>query len=387
MDEKNMNDISMEEAMEGFALNKVKDGDILEGTILKVNKDEVIVNINYYADGVIPREELTKDHHEDITETNQIGDKIKVVVLKADDGEGNVLLSKIKADAIVAKEDLEKAIEDKKTVEVKVIEVVKGGLRVFFNGLSGFMPASLVSNTYVEDLSKFVGETLETYVEEYDEEQNRLIFSRKALLVEKGAEEKVRLLSTLKEGQTVEGTVSNITSYGAFIDLGGLIGLAHISDLAYGRINHPSEVLSVGEKVSVHILKIDQKKEKVSLSLKNKGQDPWNRVHEMKIGSVHEATIKKIIDAGAIVQLENGIDGLVHISEISYDHVTDVNEILKEGQKVNVKLLNIDDERKRVSFSIKDAEGEDQSFYDQEEDSVTLGDVFQNLMDKFKEEE
>lgn len=380
-----MNDISMEEAMEGFALNKVKDGDILEGTILKVNKDEVIVNINYYADGVIPREELTKDHHEDITETNQIGDKIKVVVLKADDGEGNVLLSKIKADAIVAKEDLEKAIEDKKTVEVKVIEVVKGGLRVFFNGLSGFMPASLVSNTYVEDLSKFVGETLETYVEEYDEEQNRLIFSRKALLVEKGAEEKVRLLSTLKEGQTVEGTVSNITSYGAFIDLGGLIGLAHISDLAYGRINHPSEVLSVGEKVSVHILKIDQKKEKVSLSLKNKGQDPWNRVHEMKIGSVHEATIKKIIDAGAIVQLENGIDGLVHISEISYDHVTDVNEILKEGQKVNVKLLNIDDERKRVSFSIKDAEGEDQSFYDQEEDSVTLGDVFQNLMDKFKE--
>jgi len=313
MDEKNMNDISMEEAMEGFALNKVKDGDILEGTILKVNKDEVIVNINYYADGVIPREELTKDHHEDITETNQIGDKIKVVVLKADDGEGNVLLSKIKADAIVAKEDLEKAIEEKKTVEVKVIEVVKGGLRVFFNGLSGFMPASLVSNTYVEDLSKFVGETLETYVEEYDEEQNRLIFSRKALLVEKGAEEKVRLLSTLKEGQTVEGTVSNITSYGAFIDLGGLIGLAHISDLAYGRINHPSEVLSVGEKVSVHILKIDQKKEKVSLSLKNKGQDPWNRVHEMKIGSVHEATIKKIIDAGAIVQLENGIDGLVPI--------------------------------------------------------------------------
>ncbi len=381
-----MNDISMEEAMEGFALNKVKDGDILEGTILKVNKDEVIVNINYYADGVIPREELTKDHHEDITETNQIGDKIKVVVLKADDGEGNVLLSKIKADAIVAKEDLEKAIEDKKTVKVKVIEVVKGGLRVFYNGLSGFMPASLVSNTYVEDLSKFVGETLETYVEEYDEEQNRLIFSRKALLNEKGAVEKVRLLNTLKEGQTVEGTVSNITSYGAFIDLGGLIGLAHISDLAYGRINHPSEVLSVGEKVSVHILKIDQKKEKVSLSLKNKGQDPWNRVHEMKMGSVYEATIKKIIDAGAIVQLENGIDGLVHISEISYDHVTDVNEILKEGQKVNVKLLNIDDERKRVSFSIKDAEGEDQSFYDQEEDSVTLGDVFQNLMDKFKEE-
>jgi small subunit ribosomal protein S1 len=387
MDEKNMNDISMEEAMEGFALNKVKDGDILEGTILKVNKDEVIVNINYYADGVIPREELTKDHHEDITETNQIGDKIKVVVLKADDGEGNVLLSKIKADAIVAKEDLEKALENKTTVEVKVIEVVKGGLRVFFNGLSGFMPASLVSNTYVEDLSKFVGETLETYIEEYDEEQNRLIFSRKALLVEKGAEEKVRLLSTLKEGQTVEGTVSNITSYGAFIDLGGLIGLAHISDLAYGRINHPSEVLTVGEKVSVHILKIDQKKEKVSLALKNKGQDPWNKVHEMKIGSVYEATIKKIIDAGAIVQLENGIDGLVHISEISYDHVTDVNEVLNEGQKVNVKLLNIDDERKRVSFSIKDAQGEDQSFYDQEEDSVTLGDVVQNLMDKFKEEE
>ena len=385
MDEKNMNDISMEEAMEGFALNKVKDGDILEGTILKVNKDEVIVNINYYADGVIPRDELTKDHHEDITETNTIGDKIKVIVLKADDGEGNVLLSKIKADAIVAKEELEKALEEKAAVEVKVLEVVKGGLRVFFKGLSGFMPASLVSNTYVEDLSRFTGETLKTYVEEYDEEQNRLIFSRRAYLAEKDAEEKARLLATLKEGQSVEGTVSNITSYGAFIDLGGLIGLAHISDLSYGRINHPSEVLSVGDKVTVHVLKIDQKKEKISLSLKNKGQDPWNSVHEMKIGHVYDASVKKIIDAGAIVQLENGIDGLVHISEISYDHVTDVNEVLKEGQKVNVKLLNIDDERKRVSFSIRDAKEEDQSFYE-EEDSVTLGDVFQNLMDKFKED-
>ena len=386
MDEKNMNDMSMEEAMEGFSLNKVKDGDILEGTILKVNKDEVIVNINYFADGVVPREELTNDHHEDITSTHEVGDKIKVIVLKSDDGEGNVLLSKLKADAIVSREELQKALEDKTPVTVKVEEVVKGGLRIFYNGLSGFMPASLISDSYVEDLKAFEGKKLEALVEEYDEEQNKLIFSRKALLKIRGEKEKARLLKELKEGESIEGTVSNITSYGAFIDLGGLIGLAHISDLSYGRINHPSEVVSVGDAVVVHVLKIDRKNEKISLSLKSRDEDPWNRVHEMKVGQVYDATVKKIIDAGAIVQVDGGVDGLVHISEISHDHVTDVHDILKEGQKIKVKLLGIDDERRRVSFSIRDAQEEDQSFYDNEE-SVTIGDMFKNLMDKFTGEE
>ena len=386
MDENNMNDISMEEAMKGFSLNKVKDGDILEGTIIKITKDEAIVNINYFADGVIPREELSGDHHEDITETYEVGGRIKVIVLKADDGEGNVLLSKIKADAIVSRDEVEKALNDGTPLQVKVLEQVKGGLRIHYHGLSGFMPASMVSDSYVEDLGIYVGKTLDALVEEYDENLGKLIFSRRAYLKEQGAKEKVRLLASLKEGQTLEGTVSNITTYGAFIDLGGLIGLAHISDLSYGRINHPSEVVSIGDQVTVHVLKVDRKNEKVSLSLKSRSEDPWNNVHDMKIGGTYNATVKKIIDAGAIVQIDGGVDGLVHISEISNEPVLNAGEVLSEGQKIKVKLLSIDDERRRVSFSIREAQEEDQSFYDQE-DSVTLGDVFKNLMDKFKGEE
>ncbi len=377
----------MEEAMEGFALNKVKDGDVLEGTIIKVNKDEIIVNINYFADGVVPRDELTDSHHEDLTETYHVSDKIKVIVLKADDGEGNVLLSKLKADAIVATDEVEKALETGEPLTVFLKDVVKGGIRVSYHGLSGFMPASLISNRYIEDLSVFAGTKVEALVEEFDEANRKLIFSRRAYLNKMGEENKIKLLESLKEGDIVDGEVANLTTYGAFIDLGGLIGLAHISDLSYGRIDHPSEVVSVGDKVKVHILKIDRKKEKISLSLKKKKDDPWSRIHELKIGDTYEARVKKIIDVGAIVELKEGFDGLVHISEISDQHVTDINDILKEGDQVQVKLLSIDDEKHRVSFSIKDAGGAGGDFIDEEHEDVTLGDVFKDLMERFKGED
>lgn len=378
-------ELTMEEAMAGFSLNKVKDGDILEGSILKVSKEEIIVNINYFADGVIPREELTKDHGEDLTTTYQVGDLLKVIVLKADDGEGNVLLSKIKADAIVAHGDLEKALENKTPVKVYVQEVVKGGLRVFYQGLSGFMPASLISDSYVENLQDFAQKTLDALVEEYDEEENKLIFSRRALLKVQGEKNKKKLLQELKEGDSVEGVVANLAAYGAFIDLGGLTGLAHISDLSYRRIQHPSEVLSVGDAVIVHIQKIDRKNEKISLSLKNKAEDPWMRIGAIKVGSFYEGTVKRLIDAGAIVELENSIDGLVHISEISSSPVSHAKEVLQEGQQVKVKVMDIDEDRKRISFSLREGE-EEQSFYD-EEDAVTLGDVFSKLMEQFKGDE
>lgn len=384
MDENKFQDISMEEAMEKFALNKVKDGDILEGTVIKSNKDEVIVNINYFADGVIPREELTQDHHEDITETFQPGDKLKVIVLKADDGEGNVLLSKLQAEAMVSREDVEKAFEEKTPLKVKLTEVVKGGLRVAYHGLSGFMPASMVSDSYVEDLQAFVGKTLDALVEEYDENDRKLIFSRRAYLKKIQEGQKKTLLAEIREGQTLEGTVANLASYGAFIDLGGLVGLAHISDLSYGRINHPSEVLAIGDTVKVHVLKVDRKKEKVSLSLKSTEDDPWKRIREMEVGKIYDATVKKVIDAGAIVQIDGGVDGLVHLSELSSEPVTQASEVVKEGQKVRVKLLNIDEDRKRVSFSMRDAKEESAGYF--EEDTVTLGDLFQGLMDKFKED-
>lgn len=379
-------EMSMAEAMESFTLNKVKDGDILEGKILKVNPDEVIVNINYFADGVVPREELTKDHNESLSDLYHVGDTIKVIVLKADDGEGNVLLSKIQADAIVSVEEVESAFRDKTPLKVKIIDEVKGGLRIFYKGLSGFMPASLVSDSYVENLKEFEGKTVDALVEEFDDVQKKLIFSRKAYLKLMGEKNKKKLLQTLKPGDTVEGTVANLASYGAFIDLGGLTGLCHISDLSHRRVNHPSEVLSIGDTVTVHVLKVDLKNEKISLSLKNKEEDPWTIAGSLKIGQYYEGTVRRLLDIGAIVELDNGLDGLVHISEISHEHISHPKDVLQEGQTVRVKVLEIDEDKKRISFSLRDGSGEDESYYEDEE-SVTLGDLFKNLLDQLKEDE
>lgn len=386
MDEHMNHEMSMAEAMESFTLNKVKDGDILEGKILKVNPDEVIVNINYFADGVVPREELTKDHNESLSDLYHVGDTIKVIVLKADDGEGNVLLSKIQADAIVSVEEVESAFRDKTPLKVKIMDEVKGGLRIFYKGLSGFMPASLVSDSYVENLKEFEGKTVDALVEEFDDVQKKLIFSRKAYLKLMGEKNKKKLLQTLKPGDTVEGTVANLASYGAFIDLGGLTGLCHISDLSHRRINHPNEVLSIGDIVTVHVLKVDLKNEKISLSLKNKEEDPWTIAGSLKIGQYYEGTVRRLLDIGAIVELDNGLDGLVHISEISHEHISHPKDVLQEGQTVRVKVLEIDEDKKRISFSLRDGSGEDESYYEDEE-SVTLGDLFKNLLDQLKEDE
>lgn len=385
MDENMNHEMSMAEAMEGFSLSKVKDGDILEGTVLKVNNDEIFVNINYFADGVVPREELTKDHNESISDLYHVGDPIKVIVLKSDDGEGNVLLSKIQADAIVSANEVEQALTNQTPLKVKVMDEVKGGLRIFYKGLSGFMPASLVSDVYVENLKDYTGKTLDALVEEYDETQKKLIFSRKAYLKQIGDKNKKKLLNTLKSGDTIKGTVANLATYGAFIDLGGLTGLCHISDISHRRIDHPSEVLSIGDTVTVHVLKVDLKNEKISLSLKNKEEDPWLRVSSLKVGQHYDGVVRRLLDIGAIVLLENGIDGLVHISEISNEHISHPKDVLQEGQQVRVKVLEIDEEKKRVSFTLREGTGEEESYYDEEE-SVTLGDLFKNLLDQLKEE-
>lgn len=384
--ETNNKEMSMEEAMDGFKLEKVKDGDILTGKVMKVTAEEVVLNINYFADGIVPREELTESHDEDIEQTYKVDDEIKVMVLKADDGDGNVLLSKIKADAGLAKAELEEALANETVLTVKVRESVKGGLRVSYKGIKGFMPASLVADSFVEDLSVFKGQDLETYLIEYDESDNRVIFSRKAFLKKRNAEMKDKLLATLKEGQTVEGTVAGITTFGAFIDLGGVTGLCHISDLAHERVNHPGDVVKVGDKVKAHILQVNKKTEKISLSLKSKKEDPWNTVSSKLEGTVHEGRVKVVLDAGAIVDIGNGLEGFVHVSEISSDHVASPSDVLTAGDTVTVKVLKVDKARKRVSLSMREADGGNQSYYE-EEDNITLGDVFKDLMEKFKGEE
>lgn len=384
-------EISMADAMDDYTVSRIATGEVRKGKIIKVTPDEVFVNINHFSDGVVPREELTDDHDADITELYKEGDEISVMVLKADDGEGNVSLSKLKADATQGRDSLKEAFEKGETLNVKVKEVVKGGLRITYMGLEGFMPASLVSDRYVEDLKPFVGQTLEAKVAEYDEADRKIIFSRKAHLLEQNKVNKEKLYQTLKEGDSLEGTVVSIAAYGAFIDLGGVTGLAHISDLSNTRINHPDEVVKLGDKVKVHVLKVDRKRDRISLSLRSGGSrqedSQWKGTTSVKIGEVVEGTVVKLLDIGAIVAIKDNLEGLVHISEISHDHVADPRDVLQQNQKVMVKVIDIKEAQKRISLSIKDAEGkEEQSYYDEDSSNPTLGDMFKGLLDRFKEE-
>lgn len=384
-------EISMADAMGDYSVSRIATGDVRKGKIIKVTADEVFVNINHFSDGVVPRVELTDDHDADITELFKEGDEISVMVLKADDGEGNVSLSKLKADATLSRDNLKDAFEKKETLNVRVKEVVKGGLRISYMGIEGFMPASLASDRYVEDLKVFVGKTLEAKVAEYDEADRKIIFSRKAYLLEQNAVNKETLYKTLKEGDSLEGTVVSIAPYGAFIDLGGVTGLAHISDLSNTRINHPDEVVKLGDKVKVHVLKVDRKRDRISLSLRSAGSrqedSQWKGTTSVKIGDVVEGTVVKLLDIGAIVAIKDNLEGLVHISEISHDHVADPRDVLQQNQKVMVKVIDIKEAQKRISLSIKDAEGkEEQSYYDEDTNNPTLGDMFKGLLDRFKEE-
>lgn len=385
-------EMSMEEAMEEISIDKLNEGDIIEGKILKVDADEIVVDINHSSDGVVKKKNLTHDSNEDLTETFTVGDVINVMVLDAGNGEDEVKLSKLKADGLKAKERVLEVIETKEPIEVKVNNAVKGGLRVTFNGLRGFMPASLVSNTFIEDFKQFEGKTLKAIIIEFSEEENRLIFSRKEHLLNESKIDREKLFETLKAGDSVEGVVSNLTNYGAFIDLGGATGLAHIKDLSYKRINHPEDILKKGDKVTVHVLDIDKESERISLSLKDKKNDPWNNLDDTKVGAILTGKVKKILDIGAIVQIPNGLEGLVHVSEISKAHVNHPKDVLSEGEEVEVKILKIEPNRRRISLSIKEAkdgedtyQGDSSSYY--EEDSVTIGDVFEDLLSQLKDKE
>lgn len=379
------NEMSMNDALDSYSVKRLNEGDILKGKVIKVTKDEIFVNINHFSDGVVSRDELTDDHDADLTSLFSNGDDIDVIVLKADDGEGNVKLSKIKADAMLSRDSLKEAFDNGTPLKVRVKEVVKGGLRMSYMGIEGFMPASMASDRFVEDLRSFEGKVLDVKVAEYEEDGRRLIFSRKAFLAENNRKLKEKLLLTLKEGDTVEGTVESVVPYGAFIDLGGVTGLCHVSDLSYKRVSDPLEVVAVGDKVTVHILKIDRKKDRISLSLKNKAEDPWRTSLAVKRGDIVPGKVSKLIDSGAFVSIGGGLEGFVHVSEISSSHVASPKEALKEGQEVMVMVLDVNADKQRISLSIKDAEGKGEAGYF-EDDNLTLGDMFKGLLDKFKEE-
>ena len=322
---------------------------------MRVDRDEVLLDIGYKTEGVILSRELSIKHDVSPEDVVQVGDEIEALVLQKEDKEGRLLLSKKRAQYERAWGDVQKVKEADGVVTGTVIEVVKGGL-ILDIGLRGFLPASLVEMRRVRDLAPYIGRELEAKIIELDENRNNVVLSRRAWLEQTQAEVRTQFLDTLQKGQIRSGVVSSIVNFGAFVDLGGVDGLVHVSELSWKHIDHPSEVVEVGQEVSVEVLDVDMDRERVSLSLKATQEDPWQtfaRTHA--IGQVVPGKVTKLVPFGAFVRVEDGIEGLVHISELAQRHVEVPEQVVKVGEEVFVKVIDIDLDRRRISLSLKQA--------------------------------
>ncbi|NLL82393.1 MAG: bifunctional 4-hydroxy-3-methylbut-2-enyl diphosphate reductase/30S ribosomal protein S1 [Tissierellia bacterium] len=357
----NLNNDEMMEAIES-SFTRIHRGEIVKGTVLYVTDNEVMVNINYKADGIIHRDELSEDPDLNPKDLFNIGDEIDVCVIRIDDGEGNVVLSTKRVEALKNWDILEELYDKKEEVECKVLNVVKGGLTAIVMGINGFMPASHVSVKYVTDLNEYKGQVFNVKIIDFDKEKRRVILSRKEVEREEIERKVEQLWDTLEVGSVVEGTVQRLTDFGAFVDLGGVDGLIHISDLSWNRVKHPSEVLESGDKVEVQVLSLDREKNRISLGLKQTLEEPWNVfIKNVNIGDVVEGEVVNILDFGAFVRLKEGVDGLLHVSQISKEHVNKPSDVLNLGDKLTVKVIDINEEQRRISLSSKDLYSKDQN--------------------------
>ncbi|MEU1627141.1 30S ribosomal protein S1 [Streptomyces sp. NPDC020096] len=353
-----VNDIGSEEAFLAAIDETIKyfnDGDIVDGVIVKVDRDEVLLDIGYKTEGVIPSRELSIKHDVDPNEVVKVGDEIEALVLQKEDKEGRLILSKKRAQYERAWGTIEKIKEEDGIVTGTVIEVVKGGL-ILDIGLRGFLPASLVEMRRVRDLQPYVGKELEAKIIELDKNRNNVVLSRRAWLEQTQSEVRQTFLTTLQKGQVRSGVVSSIVNFGAFVDLGGVDGLVHVSELSWKHIDHPSEVVEVGQEVTVEVLDVDMDRERVSLSLKATQEDPWQqfaRTHQ--IGQVVPGKVTKLVPFGAFVRVDEGIEGLVHISELAERHVEIPEQVVQVNDEIFVKVIDIDLERRRISLSLKQA--------------------------------
>jgi small subunit ribosomal protein S1 len=331
------------------------DGDIVEGTIVKVDRDEVLLDIGYKTEGVIPSRELSIKHDVDPNEVVSVGDSVEALVLQKEDKDGRLILSKKRAQYERAWGTIERIKDEDGIVTGTVIEVVKGGL-ILDIGLRGFLPASLVEMRRVRDLQPYVGKELEAKIIELDKNRNNVVLSRRQWLEQTQSEVRSTFLATLQKGQVRSGVVSSIVNFGAFVDLGGVDGLVHVSELSWKHIDHPSEVVEVGQEVTVEVLDVDLDRERVSLSLKATQEDPWQqfaRTHA--IGQVVPGKVTKLVPFGAFVRVDEGIEGLVHISELAERHVEIPEQVVNVGDELLVKVIDIDLERRRISLSLKQA--------------------------------
>jgi small subunit ribosomal protein S1 len=339
---------ALEESLRDF-----KDGDIVEGEVVKIDRDEVLLDIGYKSEGVIPSKELSIRHDVDPKDVVKVGDRIEALVLQKEDKEGRLILSKKRAQYERAWGRIEETMRSGQTITGPVIEVVKGGL-ILDIGLRGFLPASLVDLRRVRDLQPFVGQELEAKIIELDRNRNNVVLSRRAFLEESQSEGRKKFLENLQKGERRKGTVSSIVNFGAFVDLGGVDGLVHVSELSWKHVDHPSEVVAVGQEVEVEVLDVDLERERVSLSLKATQEDPWKEFERTsKAGSIITGTVTKLVPFGAFVRVAPGIEGLVHISEISHEHVDSPESVLSVGQEVEVKVIDVEVTRRRVSLSMR----------------------------------
>jgi small subunit ribosomal protein S1 len=363
-------------------------GDVVTGQVIKVEEKQVVVNIGYKSDGIVPISELSSLHVETASEVVSVGQTLELKVTKLEDDA--VILSKRAVDAENAWGELESKFESGEVFETEIKDVVKGGLVVDL-GVRGFIPASLVEAHFVEDFSDYKGKLLTLKVVELDKEKNRVILSHRAVVEQEQGQQRRKTIESLKVGQVLQGTVQRLTDFGAFVDIGGIDGLVHVSQLSHEHVNKPSEVVEEGQSVQVKVLGVDLDNERISLSIKETQPGPWEQVSkDLKVGAVLEGTVRRLVSFGAFVEIMPGVEGLVHISQISNKHIGTPQEALDQGQKVKVKVLDINSADKRISLSIRELLEEDDKVdfleYKQKEESTgfSLGDLIGDKLNKLK---
>ena len=351
--ERNLMDDLMDEIEKSLRLPR--SGEIVNGKVHQVTEKEVIVNLGCKKDGVIPKEELTLEEGQKITDLFKEGDEVQAKVIKTDDGDGTILLSKKKLEVNEHWDEINDAFENKSVINVKVVKQVNGGVIAVYKEVSGFIPLSQLSDKFVENAEEFMGKILEVRITKVDSKRGKAVFSRKAVLAEERAKRIEEVWSKLDVGDIVEGKVMRFTDYGAFLDVGGIDGLLHISEISWGKLKHPQEVLTIGEKLHVKVLSMNSEKGKISLGLKQNQPEPWSVIEDKyQVGQTVEGKVVQIKEYGAFVELEPGLDGLVHISEVAHKRVTNIADEISVGQEVSAKILEIDTERRRISLSIKE---------------------------------
>ncbi|MBN1034397.1 30S ribosomal protein S1 [Clostridium botulinum] len=375
-----MSDNTMKNFLEEYDVKRINKGQILKGKVLEVNEKEVVVNINYAFDGLIAKEEVSIDDKNPM-DVLKVDDEIDVYVASPNDGEGYVELSLIKALVIKEKEQLQKDFKEEKNVKVYVKDEIKGGLISYYGNIRVFIPASLASRNMI-DLSTLKNTELEVRIIELDFRNNKIVASRKAIENEEYEKNRKVIWDSLKEGEKRTGVVKKLVKYGAFVDIGGVEGLIHISDLSWNRVNRPEEIVKENDKVEVYIGSVDRENQKLSLVLKDINKEPWTlHTNEIKSGMIFDGKVVKFASFGAFVEIFDGVEGLVHISEITDENIAKPSDVLELNQKVKVKVLDFNKEGKRLSLSIKDAVETSKEYlqYVDEEDGVSLGELFKDF--------